>query len=100
VTEDLVCGVSWVSHPFVSVVMTAQRAGRTRGRRTRIAPVRGLTFPLQPHRSRTPAQVDPLAATRMANPHAMYTCTKDEEDHLGEVVPGLAVCRYYVPTAS
>jgi hypothetical protein len=36
----------------------------------------------------------------MANPHAMYTCTKDEEDHIGEVVPGVAVYRYYVPTAS
>ena len=59
----------------------------------------------RPHVSLTAAriedagEVDPLAATRMANPHAMYTCTKDEEDHIGEVVPGVAVYRYYVPTA-
>jgi len=30
----------------------------------------------------------------------MYTCTKDEEHHIGEVVPGVAVYRYHVPTAS
>jgi hypothetical protein len=35
----------------------------------------------------------------MANPHAMYTCNEDEEGHIGEVVPGVAVYRYYVPTA-
>jgi hypothetical protein len=29
----------------------------------------------------------------------MYTCNEDEEGHIGEVVPGVAVYRYYVPTA-
>ena len=59
----------------------------------------------RPHVSLTAARIEDAGAARPVgrNPHGESArdvhLHEDEEDHIGEVVPGVAVYRYYVPTA-
>jgi hypothetical protein len=59
--------------------MTAQRVGVPGTADVKSRPVLGATFSLTAAPIEDAGAGRPLAATRMANPHAMYTCTKDEE---------------------